>query len=87
MRVDYQSGAMSRWDPGPARHSDETCFVAAGSGEGEGWLLSYVYDHLRDRSALVILDATNVARGPVAEVDLPRRVPHGFHGVWVPDPA
>jgi carotenoid cleavage dioxygenase len=32
----------------------------------------------------VILDALQVERGPVAEIRMPRRVPYGFHGVWVP---
>jgi len=46
--------------------------------------MTYVYDHARDASRLVILDAMRVARGPIAEIEIPRRVPHGFHGVWVP---
>ncbi len=83
-RVDYQTGALALWDPGAARHSNEPFFVPAGAGEGEGWLLSFVYDRARNTSDLVILDATNVAAGPVAEIEMPRRVPHGFHGVWIP---
>jgi carotenoid cleavage dioxygenase-like enzyme len=34
-------------------------------------------------SELVVLDARNVAAGPVASAKLPRRVPFGFHGNWV----
>jgi len=33
----------------------------------------------------VVLDATDVRRAPVATVHLPRRVPFGFHGNWMPD--
>jgi carotenoid cleavage dioxygenase len=43
-----------------------------------------VYDSARDTSQLLVLDATDLAAGPVARVMLPRRVPHGFHGTWAP---
>lgn len=82
--IDYQTGDIHRWDPGLRYHSNEAFFVPGDQGEGEGWLLSLVYDHINDSSNLVILDALDVARGPVAEIHLPQRVPHGFHGVWVP---
>jgi carotenoid cleavage dioxygenase len=32
-----------------------------------------------------VLDATDVAGPPVAAVTLPRGVPSGFHGAWIPD--
>jgi carotenoid cleavage dioxygenase len=54
--------------------------------EDDGWLMGYVYDAARDKSDLVVLDAANLATDPVATVHLPRRVPFGFHGSWVPDP-
>ncbi|MDG2306196.1 MAG: carotenoid oxygenase family protein [Candidatus Binatia bacterium] len=87
LHVDYQSGDLREWDPGPNRHLGEVFFVPEGSGEGEGWLLSYTYDHARDSSTFLVLDALNVERGPVAEIALPQLVPYGFHGVWVPDGA
>jgi len=34
------------------------------------------------RSDLLVLDATDVAAGPVAIARLPHRVPFGFHGNW-----
>jgi carotenoid cleavage dioxygenase-like enzyme len=55
------------------------------SDELAGWYLTYVYDPVTDGSDLVIIDASDFDGGPVARVRLPRRVPHGFHGNWIPD--
>ncbi|MEI8050345.1 MAG: carotenoid oxygenase family protein [Actinomycetes bacterium] len=80
---DATSGALDRWSPGGARRAGEPLFVPEGTGEGEGWILSFVYDPSTNRSNLVVLDALNVAKGPVAEVHLPVRVPYGFHASFV----
>jgi carotenoid cleavage dioxygenase len=45
--------------------------------------MGLVYNAGSDRSDLVLLDAGTL--DPVATVHLPVRVPHGFHGNWVPD--
>ena len=82
--IDYQSGSVSEWDPGRGRHGGEAFFVPGDAGEGEGWLLVFVYDQVSKQSVLAILEAQDVAAGPIAEVALPQRVPYGFHGVWVP---
>lgn len=65
----------------------EPVFVPAGVDEDEGWVLVFVHDRARGGSDLVVLDATDFAGGPVARVHLPARVPNGFHGLWVGDPA
>ncbi|MEM9729089.1 MAG: carotenoid oxygenase family protein [Myxococcota bacterium] len=83
-RYDAKTGKLDEWEPGPARQSGEPLFVDAGGTEGEGWLLTYVYDAERRSSDLAVFDATAVRKGPVAEVLMPNRVPHGFHGAWVP---
>ncbi|MDH3200130.1 MAG: carotenoid oxygenase family protein [Myxococcales bacterium] len=83
--IDYQTGVASEWDPGITRHAGEAFFVPGDSGDAEGWLLSFVYDHVAQQSVLAILDAQDVASGPVAEVVMPQRVPYGFHGVWIPE--
>lgn len=50
--------------------------------EGDGWLVAVVYRAAEDRSDFVVLDAQDVAAGPIAVAKLPRRVPFGFHGNW-----
>lgn len=86
IKHDFQTGQRERWDPGPTRHSGEWLFVP-GADEGaddEGWLLSFVHDESTGRSELAVLDATDVAAGPIATVAIPQRVPYGFHATWLP---
>ena len=81
--IDMVTGRLDRWSPGPGRFSGEWLFVPDGPGEGEGWVLAFVYDTASGRSDLVVLDALHVAGGPVAAVHLPVRVPYGFHAAFV----
>jgi carotenoid cleavage dioxygenase len=53
--------------------------------EGDGWLLVPVARVSEMRSDLAILDARNVAAGPVALLKLPVRIRATFHGTWVPE--
>jgi carotenoid cleavage dioxygenase len=50
--------------------------------EGDGFLLVVVYRGEEKRSDLLVLDARNVDRAPLATVMLSHRVPFGFHGNW-----
>jgi carotenoid cleavage dioxygenase-like enzyme len=43
-----------------------------------------VYDARADRSAMEILDARDIAGGPLATCALDHLVPFGFHGAWRP---
>ena len=65
----------------------EPVFVprSADAAEGDGWLLAVVYRGAEDRSDLVVFEAGDVAKGPIATAQLPRRVPFGFHGNWRPE--
>ena len=85
--IDVDKGTDDRWEPGPMERGGEAFFVPDGedAGEGEGWIMSFLYDRTVDRSSLGIFDAQAVADGPVARIHLPVRVPYGFHGLWVGD--
>jgi len=56
----------------------------AGTAEDDGWLLNLVIDRSTRDTDLWVLDARDVTAEPVAKVHLPRRVPAGFHGTWIP---
>jgi carotenoid cleavage oxygenase len=48
-------------------------------------VLSVVYDGAKNRSHVRIIDAQRFEGPPVATIELPVRVPFGFHGNWIPD--
>lgn len=52
------------------------------SAEGDGFILTVVYNKQKDVSDLYILDAMNINKEPLAIVQLPHRIPNGFHGNW-----
>jgi carotenoid cleavage dioxygenase len=62
----------------------EPLFVprAPDAAEGDGFVLVLVYRGEEKCSDLVVLDAQNVDRSPLATVRLGARVPFGFHGNW-----
>jgi carotenoid cleavage dioxygenase len=49
--------------------------------------MALVHDAASDTSELLVLPAEDPSAGPVASVELPTRVPVGFHGNWVGDPS
>jgi len=85
-RVDHRTGRMETYDVGTGCATNEPIFVprADDAAEGDGFLLANVYDDNRKASHLVVLDAQNVAAGPIATAYLDHRVPFGFHGNWRP---
>ncbi len=88
-KYDLQTGATSAHELGAGRMGGEPVFVpaAGASAEDDGYLLSFVYDQAVNRSELVIVNANDVTQAPVARIHLPTRVPAGFHGSWIADPA
>ena len=86
VKHDRVSGRTDLWSVGEAVQPDEALFVPApgSEGEDEGWLLSVVFNRATGASEVVVLDASAVQQGPIARVLLPRRIPFGFHGAWVP---
>ncbi|WP_239066995.1 carotenoid oxygenase family protein [Actinomadura bangladeshensis] len=76
-------GGPSAHECGPDVQLGEAVFVPAegARAEDEGWLLSIASG---DAGAeLLVLDASDLSH--TATVHLPRRVPAGFHGSWIPD--
>ncbi|MFE7133824.1 carotenoid oxygenase family protein [Streptomyces sp. NPDC057638] len=84
LKHDLVLGTVTTRALGRGKEAGEFVFVPDGpdAGEDEGVLMGFVYDGPTARSDLVLLDAATLET--VATVELPARVPHGFHGNWLP---
>ena len=87
VRYDLATGDGEVYCFGSGHFVGEAVFAADpdGDGEDDGWLVAFVYDVAADTSRFCVLDAADIASGPVAAVELGRRVPFGFHGSWLPE--
>jgi len=89
VKYDTATGEATEYLYGEHEVSGEHAFAPDpdGTSEDDGWLLSFVIDRTTEQTDLAIIDARDVAAGPVARVHLPRRVPIGFHANWFPETA
>jgi len=85
IKHDLETGERQTHDLGAGRAPGEFVFVpkAGGQAEDDGWLMGYVISAATETTDLVILDAANFEGAPQATVQIPHRVPPGFHGNWV----
>ncbi len=84
LRHDLVTGSSTSRRFGPASSVGEFVFVPASDDaeEDDGYLMGLSHDAHADRSRLEVLDAATLES--VAAVELPVRIPVGFHGNWVP---
>lgn len=84
VHADMKSGKRTEYRPGPGKFVMEPVFVPRkeSAGEGDGWLVSLLYDQSRNLSDFIVIDTDDISKGPIARVELPTRVPFGFHGNW-----
>ncbi|KAG7031088.1 putative carotenoid cleavage dioxygenase 4, chloroplastic, partial [Cucurbita argyrosperma subsp. argyrosperma] len=64
--------------PRERESSDETALE-----EDDGYVVSYVHDENSGESKFIVMDAKSPKLEIIAVVKLPRRVPYGFHGLFV----
>jgi carotenoid cleavage dioxygenase-like enzyme len=85
VKYDHNTGARKVAELGRDRLPGEAYFVPAegGTADDHGYLMSVVSDLGSNSSELLILDASDL--NTVAVIELPRRVPAGIHGSWIPD--
>ncbi len=85
VQYDLVTGLSTTKSFGANASTGEAVFAAdpGGIDERDGWVLTYVTELTDGRTDLVILDGHDITT-EVGRVHLPRRVPAGFHGNWLP---
>lgn len=84
--VDFETGKVRYRVLGRSSYTNEPLFIPRreGAAEGDGYLITTVYNADEGVTDLLLLDAMDLDREPVATVRARHRVPYGFHGTWVP---
>ncbi|MBX2802559.1 MAG: carotenoid oxygenase family protein [Myxococcales bacterium] len=86
VKYDLATGTHERFDYGPGVFGSESPFAArpGATEEDDGYVVTFVTDTNDWTSACWVFDARHIPDGPVAKLKLPRRMPAGFHTIWVP---
>ncbi len=85
VRHDLLRGTCTGYHEGPNRWWSEAPFAPRDGwqAEDDGYLVGFVWDGDAQKSKVVVMDAADIAAGPLCRITLPQRVPNGFHATWV----
>jgi carotenoid cleavage dioxygenase len=84
--IDIATGKTQTWFADDSTCFQEPIFVPKSptAPEGEGYVIALA-NRLSDMATdLVVLDAQQIAEGPIATIKLPFRLRMSLHGNWVP---
>lgn len=82
--IDLETGEEQKWWVGPVSSVQEPCFIPRSENgeEGDGWIVM-VCNRLENHSSdLLLFDAREIAKGPIATINIPVRLRFGLHGNW-----
>jgi len=84
VKHDLQSGESASLSFGEERYGSEAPFAPriGAIDEGDGYLMSFITDMNTKQSECIIVDAKDIAAGPVARIILPHMISSGPHAVW-----
>ncbi|MBE9157035.1 carotenoid oxygenase family protein [Nodosilinea sp. LEGE 06152] len=85
LKFDLDNGSVQVHSFGAERYGGEGVFVLRpdATAEDDGWLMTFVHDEAQDASELVVVSTQAMTDEPIARIQMPQRVPYGFHGTWV----
>lgn len=84
VKHDLETGDNWSYDFGKECYGSEAPFAprVGSETEDDGYLISFVTDMNEDRSECIVLNAQNIASGPVCRIILPHRISSGVHATW-----
>ncbi|MDB5688871.1 MAG: carotenoid oxygenase [Sphingomonas bacterium] len=85
-RIEPGNGRLEALGLGPTRAINEPVHVPSSDPGHGGWLLAVVDERAGDgfKSALWVIEASDIAKGPIATVPVPVPMRPQVHGWWVP---
>ncbi|NNE72830.1 MAG: carotenoid oxygenase family protein [Acidimicrobiales bacterium] len=86
VKYDQATDTRTKWYSGDSGHIGENVFAPDpdGSAEDDGWIVNSSHDSATGQSEVLVLDARDIEAGPIARVQVPQRMPFGFHANWFP---
>jgi carotenoid cleavage dioxygenase-like enzyme len=87
VKYDLERNTSERYLFGAGRAANECPFAPrlGAADEDDGYLVAFVSDaNGGDQGEVVILNAKDIAAGPIGRLKIPQRVPVGFHALWIP---
>ncbi|XP_065631052.1 carotenoid 9,10(9',10')-cleavage dioxygenase 1 [Quercus suber] len=86
-KLEVGGNVLGIYDLGPGRFGSEAVFVPRVPGitseEDDGYLIFFAHDENTGKSSVNVIDAKTMSPDPVAVVEMPCRVPFGFHAFFV----
>ena len=82
--IDHETGREQHWWCGPVSSLQEPCFIprSPDAAEGDGWIVQVCNRLEEHRSDLLLFDALDIEKGPIATINIPIRLRFGLHGNW-----
>ncbi|ESW05807.1 hypothetical protein PHAVU_011G211200 [Phaseolus vulgaris] len=86
-KLEVGGNVQGLYDLGPGKFGSEAVYIPRVPGieseEDDGYLVLFVHDENAGKSFVHVIDAKTMSADPVAVVELPNRVPYGFHAFFV----
>lgn len=84
--IDCDGGQTKTWSAGTRQFCAPPVFAAkpGSTGESDGWLLTWVFDADAGLTKAVVLEASDIARGPIATLWLEHALPLVSHAEFSP---
>jgi carotenoid cleavage dioxygenase-like enzyme len=84
VKHDMETGDSVDLGFGEGRFGSEAPFCprVGATAEDDGYLISFITDMNESRSECVIIDARDVAAGPICRIILPHQISSGTHATW-----
>ena len=81
---DFETGAEQHWWCGDISSLQEPAFIprSKDAPEGDGWIVMVCNRLEEHKSDLLIFEALDIEKGPVATVHVPFQLRFGLHGNW-----